>query len=118
MSATAHAAQSRRIGRLILWGGVALAAFVYWNAAAHPPMVLDDITSPGYTKAMNREVGRLMGHGGIVMMDLNGILTSPPAKALGVMAIAGLLAGYFYRVAWVLDEEERERLEAQGRADA
>lgn len=102
-------AQLRLIGRAILVSGVVLSAVIYWINAREQVIVLDDSNALGYTRAMDAQMSRLMGHFGLVMMGWNDWITSPIGKAMGVLAVAGLLAGYFYRVAWVLDEEQRER---------
>ena len=35
-------------------------------------------------------------------------LTSPAGEALMIVLVAALLAGYFFRVAWVIDQEQQD----------
>lgn len=105
---TRESARLRTAGRVILVCGAATAAVVYWINAARRVTVLDDSNALGYTRAMDAQMSRMMGHFGVMMMGWNDSLTSPAGKALGVLVVAGLLAGYCFRAAWVLDEEERE----------
>jgi hypothetical protein len=50
-------------------------------------------------------MGVMMGQFGLVLTDWQQILTSPIGQALMTAACAALVAGYFFRVAWVLDAE-------------
>lgn len=108
-------ARLRRTGRLLLLAGVLAAAIVYAVNARTVVAGLDDTNALGYTRAMDSAMARQMGHFGIMMMGWNDVLTSPAGKALGVAVVFGLFAGYFFRVAWVLDEEDREERESHGR---
>jgi hypothetical protein len=105
-------ARLRRTGRLLLLAGVMAAVIVYVMNVRTVVRGLDDSNALGYTRAMNSAMAREMGHFGIMMMGWNDSLTSPAGKALGVAAVFGLFAGYFYRVAWVIDEEDREERES------
>jgi hypothetical protein len=50
----------------------------------------------------------MMGQFGIVLTGWQETLTSPIGQALVTATCAALLAGYFFRVAWVLDAEQQE----------
>ena len=51
----------------------------------------------------------MMGQFGLAMADWQATLSTPGAYALGVLVVALLFAGYFFRVASVTEEELRER---------
>jgi hypothetical protein len=53
-------------------------------------------------------MGVMMGTFGGILTEWQQGLTSPLGQALTIATCAGLLAGYFFRVAWVLDEDENE----------
>jgi hypothetical protein len=116
VSPDARSARLRTTGRILLACGVVLAAIVYAVAASHRATALDDSNALGYTRAMDGQMARLMGHFGVLMMGWDDALASPLGKALSVLAVAGLFAAYFFRVAWVHDEEERERRHDEHRA--
>jgi hypothetical protein len=96
----------RTVGRIVLACGLVLAALVYWVSARQRVTLLDDTNALGYTRAMDAQMTRMMGHLGVLMMGWNDSLTTPLGKALGVLVVAGLLAGYFFRIASVMEQEE------------
>jgi len=49
----------------------------------------------------------MMGRSGELLTDVSTILATPFGQALLVLAAAALIAAYFFRVAWVIDEDER-----------
>ena len=98
--------QLRRTGRIVLICGLVVAALVYWSAArgaagAEPAFE--------HTRSSDNQMGRMMGHFGLVMADWQAALTSPAGYAVGVGLLSLLLAGYFFRVASVTEEELRDR---------
>lgn len=95
----------RTVGRIVLACGVLLAPIVYWVSARQRVTVLDDTNALGYTRAMDAQMTRLMGHFGVMMMGWGQSLSSPVGKALAVLVVTGLLAGYFFRVASVMEQE-------------
>jgi hypothetical protein len=96
----------RLTGWLVLAGGVIFAAAFYWVKVRTAGPVLDDTTAFGYTRAMHHEMGVMMGQFGQILTEWEEMLTSPLGEALMIAAGAALLAAYFFRVAWVLDQEE------------
>lgn len=96
----------RTVGRIVLACGLVLAALVYWVSARQRVALLDDTNALGYTRAMDAQMTRLMGHFGVMMMGWDQSLSSPLGKALAVLIVTGLLAGYFFRVAYVMEQEE------------
>ncbi len=99
----------RAIGWLLLAAGLAIAVVVYWLAVRGAQPALDDQTALGYTRSLNHQTGVMMGHFGLILTDWQHTLASPAGQAVLVLAGAALLAGYFFRVAWVLDQEDRDR---------
>ena len=49
-----------------------------------------------------------MGTFGLIMLSWQETLARPVSKALIIVAGAGLFASYFFRVAWVLDSDEKD----------
>ena len=96
----------RTVGRIVLACGLVLAALVYWVSARQRVTLLDDTNALGYSRAMDAQMTRLMGHFGVMMMGWNQSLSSPVGKALAVLVVTALLAGYFFRVAYVMEQEE------------
>ena len=87
--------------------GLVTALVSYWiNVRAADPL-LDDTTALGYTRSMQHQMGAMMGHFGVMLTGWQEALSSPLGEALLILACAALLAGYFFRVAWVSEQEER-----------
>lgn len=105
MDTTQTSAQLRTIGRIVLACGLLAAAIVYWvlsrSAASGDAFV--------HTRTSDNEMTRVMGHFGLMMTDWQAWLTSPAGRGVEVVAVSGLLAAYFFRVASVQDAEERDR---------
>jgi hypothetical protein len=99
----------RAIGWLVLASGLAGAAVLYWVEARTANPVLDDVTALGYTRSLQHGMGVMMGHFGIVLTEWQESLMTPIGQALMTAIGAALVAGYFFRVAWVLDAEHEER---------
>jgi hypothetical protein len=95
----------RVVGWLVLGVGLAGAAGRYWLQMRSADPVLDDLTALGYSRSLQHGMGVMMGQFGLVLTDWQQILTSPIGQALMTAACAALVAGYFFRVAWVLDAE-------------
>ena len=95
----------RLVGALILAAGLVGAAVVYWvqTRAAEPQ--LDDARALGYTRSLQHGMGVMMGPSGVLLTDWQQRLTSPIGQALMLLIAAALLAGYFFRVAWVIDSD-------------
>jgi len=49
-----------------------------------------------------------MGQSGVILTEWQQDLTSPIGQAVIAAICAALVAGYFFRVAWVIDAEEEE----------
>lgn len=99
----------RAIGWVVLAAGMAAAGVFYWIKARTADIVLNDMTALGYTKSLQHGMGVMMGPFGLMLTDWQETLMTPLGEALMIAACAALFAGYFFRVAWVLDAEERER---------
>jgi hypothetical protein len=103
-------AQLRSIGRIVLVCGLIAAAIVYWISGGP---VSDDAAAFVHTRNSDNQMTRMMGHFGLMMTDWQAALWSPIGRSLVVLAVSGLLAGYFFRVATVQDEEQRDRERGQ-----
>jgi hypothetical protein len=96
----------RVTGWLVLAGGLVSAAIFYWVKVRSAGPAMDDTTALGYTRSLHHEMGVIMGQFGQILTDWEETLTTPLGEALMIVACAALLAAYFFRVAWVLDQEE------------
>jgi hypothetical protein len=98
----------RAIGWLILALGAIAAAATYGIADHYAEAALNDSNALGYTRSMRHSMGVMMGTFGLMLTEWQEAWTSPLGEAITVAVCAGLLAAYFFRVAWVLDEEARD----------
>jgi hypothetical protein len=98
--------RQRGIGALVLGLGLVAAAAFYATHARPAPPVMDDLL-PGYARAQEREMGQLMGHAGVLMLEWQDALDRPGVQAALIAAASALLASYFFRVASVMDHEAR-----------
>lgn len=98
-------ARLRRTGRIVLACGLVAAALVYWLYARGP-------TPAGaafeHTRSSDNQMARSMGQFGLVMADWQTALSTPAGHAAGVLVLAVLAAGYFFRVASVTEQEARD----------
>ena len=107
MESTQSSAQLRTIGRIVLVCGLIAAAIVYWISSGSAGS--DQAATFVHTRTSDNQMSRMMGNFGLMMTDWQAWLATPAARSLGVFVLAALLAGYFFRVASVQDEEERDR---------
>ena len=105
-------AQLRRTGRIVLASGLVAAVLVYW-LYARGSTAIDAWSAPEHTRSSDNQMSRTMGQFGLVMADWQATLATPAGYAVGVLVLTLLLAGYFFRVASVTEEETRERDERQ-----
>ncbi|MGH9144572.1 MAG: hypothetical protein ACRD2I_25825 [Vicinamibacterales bacterium] len=96
----------RAIGWLVLVSGWVSAAAFYGIKVQSADLALDDATALGYTRSLHHEMGVMMGQFGLILTEWEDLLTSPMGETLMIAAGVALLAAYFFRVAWVLDQEE------------
>lgn len=100
-----RSARLRAIGWAILASGVIGAGVFYWIATRTADAALDDTTALGYTRSLEHGMGVMMGRFGLMLTEWQNALTTPTGEALMIVAGAALFAGYFFRVAWVIDQE-------------
>ena len=98
----------RVIGRFVLVLGIVGACVFYWVEPPSKAQILDE-SVPGYAKSQAHEMGILMGHTGVMMMEWQDVLDRPGTQAIIIAAVSGLFSLYFFRAAWVLDAEEEDR---------
>lgn len=98
----------RAVGWCVLACGLAGAATVYGIESRSADRALDDSIALGYTKSLQHGMGVMMGASGAILTDLQQNLTSPLGQALLVAVATALVAGYFFRVAWVIDADAEE----------
>jgi hypothetical protein len=108
LSALERSDRLRAIGWCVLASGLAGAAALYWIETRSADPVLDDTTALGYTRSLQHGMGVMMGPFGAILTEWQQSLTSPLGQALMIAIATALLAGYFFRVAWVLDAEKEE----------
>jgi hypothetical protein len=99
----------RSIGWLILIGGLIGSAVFYWIQVRTAGPQMDDTSALGYTRSLQHGMGVMMGPSGALLTEWQQRLASPTGEALLLAAGAALLAGYFFRVAWVIDAEDAEQ---------
>ena len=98
----------RATGWIVLAVGLSGAAGVYWVRSRAEDAALDDRTALGYTRSLQHGMGVMMGHFGGILTEWQQALASPLGQALTIAVCVALLAGYFFRVAWVIDADEEE----------
>jgi hypothetical protein len=104
---TNPSARMRATGTLVLAGGVLLAVVVYLVALSGvPPDPVDPLE--GHSRSADRQMGALMGNWVNLTSGWSDALGSPIGKAAGVLVLSTLFAAYFYRVAWVMDDEKAD----------
>jgi hypothetical protein len=109
LSAPKRSDRLRATGWFVLASGLAGAALLYWVKARTADPTLDDVTALGYTRSVQHGMGVMMGQFGVMLTEWQQGLMSPIGQALMIAICAALVAGYFFRVAWVIDAEEEER---------
>ena len=97
----------RAIGWLVLVLGLVAAAATFGVATYNTDRAIDEAKAPGYARSMRHGMGEMMGTFGLMLTDWYDAWSSPPGQAITVAVCAALLAGYFFRVAWVLDDNDR-----------
>lgn len=107
-SARKRSDRLRAIGWCVLAAGMSGAAALYWVKTVTADPTLDDTTALGYGRSLQHGMGVMMGQSGIILTAWQQDLTSPLGQAVLIAIGAALVAGYFFRVAWVLDAEEEE----------
>jgi hypothetical protein len=98
----------RALGWAVVACGLAGTAIRYWIVRRTGDFALDDTVALGYSRSVQHGVGVMMGRSGELLTDVSTMLATPLGQALLVLAGAGLVAAYFFRVAWVIDDAERE----------
>jgi hypothetical protein len=98
----------RSIGWLILIGGLVASVVLYWIQARAADPAMDDARALGYSRSLQHGMGVMMGPSGAMLTEWQQDLTSPLGEALLLAAASALLAGYFFRVAWVIDAEHAD----------
>jgi hypothetical protein len=107
-SALKRSDRLRVIGWIVLASGVAGAAMLYWIQTRSADLALNDMTALGYTRSLRHGMGVMMGPFGLMLTEWQEGVMSPIGQALVIATCAALAAGYFFRVAWVLDADEKE----------
>jgi hypothetical protein len=96
----------RAVGWLVLASGMAGATLFYWYATRAADQRLDDTNALGYTRSLQHGMGVMMGTFGNMLTEWQTALATPLGEALMIAAGSALLAGYFFRVAWVVDHDD------------
>jgi hypothetical protein len=97
----------------VLLAGALVAAGWYAYKLHHPADDLDALL-PRYERDMRHEIGVQQGTLGIVLLEWQQTFAEPGVQALMILVAAALFAAGFFRAAWVIDDDERERREARG----
>jgi hypothetical protein len=103
-----QSARMRMTGWIVLIAGLVGAVVFYWIKSRAMDPLLDDSTALGYSRSMRHEMGVMMGHFGLILTEWQARLTSPAGEAVLIALGAGLVAAYFFRVAWVIDHDEQD----------
>lgn len=93
----------------MLLAGVLGAGVFFWTQSRTVAPAMDELSAPGYERARERAMGKAMGHSGVLMLGWQDALDSPGTEAAIIVAVAALISLYFFRAAWVLDDDERDR---------
>ena len=106
MNVRTHSDRMRATGWVVLVGGLVGAAVFYWVQSRAADPALNDSTALGYARSMQHEMGVMMGHFGLLLTQWQTALTTPLGEALTLAVCVALVAAYFFRVAWVIDQEQ------------
>ena len=98
----------RITGWIVLASGLVVATLFYVIAIRTADPSLDDVHALGYQRSLQHGMGVMMGHFGVLLTEWQEAVSSPAGEALIIVIVTALLAAYFFRVAWVLDEDERQ----------
>jgi hypothetical protein len=101
-----NADRLRAIGWVVLAAGVGAAGVYYWAATAAADATLDDSTALGYRRSFDHQMGVMMGHFGQLLTTWQEWLSSPIGRAAMIAVGAAIVAGCFFRVAWLRKQEE------------
>ena len=96
----------RAIGWTVLASGLVATVALYGIKSRSGDLEMNDLNALGYTKSMQHGMGVMMGPLGNMLTDWQHDLASPLGQALSLAVCVALVAGYFFRVAWVLDAED------------
>lgn len=107
----------RKVGWLLLAAGGVAASASFWIDTRNAAQALDDTTALGYTRSLQHGIGVMMGPVGSILTDWQTMLSSPLGRAVTILAVSALFAGYFFRVAWVIDQDAQESTGASDRAE-
>lgn len=98
-----RARRLRLIGTLVMVGGAATAAIIYWTGSR--AVAIDDAAA-GYTRAQEHQIKALMGPLAVAMSQWADALTSPAGEALMIAGFAAFVAYMCFRHARFAEEEE------------
>jgi hypothetical protein len=98
--------RQRAIGWVVLGSGLVAGAARYWIMTRDADLALNDATALGYSRSLQHGMDVMMGRSGQLLTDMSNVMTSPAGEALIIAGGAALLAAYFFRVAWVLDDAD------------
>jgi membrane associated rhomboid family serine protease len=98
----------RALGWLVLVVGLVAAAATYGVAFHYADEALNDVNALGYRRSLQHGVGAMMGRFGLMLTEWQEAWRSPLGMTAIVAVCGGLFAAYFFRAAWVLDDDERE----------
>jgi hypothetical protein len=99
----------RAIGAAIIVVGLVGGAIFYVVNAASASKPLDDMSALGYERARQHQMGIMMGHAGQIMMQWMDDFERPWVQAILIAIGFAIVSAFFFRAAWVVDEEERDR---------
>ena len=109
LSSPKESERLRAIGTVVLVLGIAGACLFYAIEARPAGPTMDELL-PGYARASAREIGIQMGTIGVLLMEWQDVLERPGTQAILIAGVSALFASYFFRAAWVLDDDERDRV--------
>jgi hypothetical protein len=102
-----EASRLRRQGWLVLVVGLLLGA-AYYGVETHNAPPAADTDTIGSSRRTDNQMGRMMGHFGVMMMGWQESLSGPAAPALTIVVVSGLIALYLLRVAAVTEHDAYE----------
>jgi hypothetical protein len=97
----------RATGWLILISGFISTVTFYWIKSRSADAAINDATALGYARSMHHQMGVMMGQMGLTLTEWEETLTSPMGETVLIAICVALLSAYFFRVAWVLDQDEQ-----------
>ena len=96
----------RAAGIAVLVLGIICACLFYYVQSRAAALTVEDLM-PDFKRARDREIGIMMGHFGVMMLEWADALKRPSTEAFMIAAASALVARGCFRVAEVLEYDDQ-----------